>query len=59
MRNLIPLVKALYADESGQDLVEYALIAVLVALVAISGLTSLGSTIASKYNSITSTVGAQ
>jgi len=58
-KNLNPLVRALYADESGQDLVEYALIAVLVALVAISGLTSLGSTIASKYNSITNTVGAQ
>jgi len=30
-------------DESGQDLIEYALIAALIALVAISALTSVGS----------------
>jgi Flp pilus assembly pilin Flp len=37
----------LAADESGQDLVEYALIAMLIALVAITGLSGLGSKISS------------
>ena len=51
------LTQAFYADETGQDLIEYALIAMLVALVAITGLGSLGSSIASEYSSITTRFG--
>jgi pilus assembly protein Flp/PilA len=46
------LFKALYADETGQDLIEYALIATLVALVAITGLNGLATKIDNKYTSI-------
>jgi pilus assembly protein Flp/PilA len=39
-------------DESGQDLIEYALIAALIALVAIAGLNGLASSINSEFNMI-------
>ena len=44
--------KCLLQDESGQDLIEYALIAALVALVAISGLTGLSAKINSEFTKI-------
>jgi pilus assembly protein Flp/PilA len=44
--------KCLLRDESGQDLIEYALIAALVALVAISGLTGLSAKINSEFTKI-------
>lgn len=58
MNRIMGLLQALYIDESGQDLIEYALIATLVALVAITGMNSLASSITSEYNSITSRFGA-
>jgi pilus assembly protein Flp/PilA len=57
MNGSMRLLWALYHDESGQDLIEYALIAVLVALVAIAGLNGLGSSIKSEYTTITNKVG--
>ncbi|HEX4007513.1 MAG TPA: Flp family type IVb pilin [Acidobacteriaceae bacterium] len=53
MKSATRLLEALYADESGQDLIEYALIATLIALVAITGLNGLASNIKSEYSSIT------
>jgi pilus assembly protein Flp/PilA len=38
-------VKRLTRDESGQDLLEYGLLAALLALVAVAAVTSVGSTI--------------
>lgn len=46
------LLHSLLHDESGQDLVEYALIAALIALVAVTGLNNLSSKINSEYNKI-------
>lgn len=46
------LVKKFVNDESGQDLIEYALIAALIALVAIAGLNGLASSINSEFTSI-------
>ncbi|HEY6448052.1 MAG TPA: Flp family type IVb pilin [Acidobacteriaceae bacterium] len=43
-------------DESGQDLIEYALIAALIALVAVAGLNGLASSINSEFNSIGSDI---
>jgi pilus assembly protein Flp/PilA len=46
------LLMRMWHDESGQDLIEYALIATLIALVAISGLNGLASKIGSYYTGI-------
>ena len=40
-----PLLKRLWEDESGQDLTEYALLLVLVALAAIGSLNTLATAI--------------
>ena len=42
----------LACDESGQDLIEYALIAALIALVAIAGLNGLAGSINSEFSSV-------
>jgi pilus assembly protein Flp/PilA len=46
------LFRSLLRDESGQDLIEYALIAALVSLVAISGLNNLSSKINSEFTKV-------
>jgi pilus assembly protein Flp/PilA len=46
------ILQRMWHDESGQDLIEYALIAMLIALVAISGLNGLASKIDSYYTGI-------
>jgi pilus assembly protein Flp/PilA len=46
------LLGSLLQEESGQDLIEYALIATLIALVAITGLNGLGGSIKSYYTAI-------
>jgi Flp pilus assembly pilin Flp len=43
------ILKRLWLDERGQDLVEYALLLVLIALVAIASLQTLGTTISSVF----------
>jgi pilus assembly protein Flp/PilA len=44
--------KTLWADESGQDLVEYALLVALIAIVVIAALRLLGPIIATVFNNI-------
>jgi len=46
------LLKSLLNDESGQDLIEYALVAALIALVAITGLNGLASSINAEFTKI-------
>ena len=43
---------ALWSDESGQDLAEYALLIALIAIAVIGAVTLLGGDIASVFNSI-------
>jgi pilus assembly protein Flp/PilA len=50
------LLKNLMNDESGQDLIEYALIAALIALGAIVAMTSLSTKIATEFNTIGSSL---
>jgi pilus assembly protein Flp/PilA len=52
MKTTKRLLRSLLDEESGQDLIEYALIATLIALVAITGLNGLGSSIKSYYTAI-------
>jgi pilus assembly protein Flp/PilA len=46
-------------DESGATAIEYALIAALIALAIISGATSLGSAISTKFTSIGTSLSSQ
>lgn len=41
-------------DDSGQNLVEYALVVVLVALAAITAMSNLGTSLSSAFSNITS-----
>jgi Flp pilus assembly pilin Flp len=50
-------VTALYEDDQGATLVEYILLAVLIGVAAIVGMTFLGKTTSNKMNNIGDTVG--
>ncbi|MGA7886847.1 MAG: Flp family type IVb pilin [Acidobacteriaceae bacterium] len=50
------ILKNLMNDESGQDLIEYALIAALIALAAIGAMQTLGSKISNEFNSVGSSL---
>jgi pilus assembly protein Flp/PilA len=50
------LFKNLMNDESGQDLIEYALIAALIALGAIVAMQSLSNKISNEFNAIGSSL---
>ena len=58
MKKLTNLFRGLHQDESGQDLIEYALVAALIAFAAVAAMQTLAlqingafSTIGSKLNS--------
>ena len=51
---MMELLKSLRKEESGQDLIEYALIGLLVALGAIAGMTTLASSINKEFTKIAS-----
>ena len=50
------LMTNLLKDESGQDLIEYALIAALIALVAIAALTSVGTAVSGVMGDVASSL---
>ncbi len=52
MRTFIKLIGLILRDQSGPTAIEYGLIAALIAVVTIAGLTTLGTTLNSKYNTI-------
>ena len=52
MKTVKQLFKKLIAEDSGQDLIEYALVAALVGLGAIASITALKNSIATSFNSI-------
>lgn len=54
--SLTTLFRSLANDESGQNLIEYALVAGLVGLAAITAMTSLGSGIATAFSKVGSTL---
>jgi pilus assembly protein Flp/PilA len=51
-------IKRFLADQSGPTAIEYGLIAALIAVVTIAGLTTLGSNLNAKYNMIATDVGS-
>lgn len=56
MNRTITMFRALMTEESGQDLIEYALIAALIALGAIVAMGSLSNKIGSEFNAIGSSL---
>jgi pilus assembly protein Flp/PilA len=51
------LIQALLLDESGQDLIEYALMAALVGLGSVSAMSSLARSIYTFYDAIATALG--
>lgn len=49
MAELVTRLKQLLLTDGGQDLIEYGLLAALIALAAIVGVTAVGSTISSVF----------
>ena len=52
MNNLKNVVSVLLKDESGQDLIEYALVAGLIGLGAVVAMTALSGKIGAAFNSV-------
>jgi pilus assembly protein Flp/PilA len=53
------LISKIRNNESGATAIEYGLIAALIAVVLISSLTTLGSNMSERFNSIGSSVGSR
>ena len=49
---MLEILKSLREDESGQDLIEYALIAALLALAAVAGMKTLSTNISAAFTAI-------
>jgi pilus assembly protein Flp/PilA len=53
------LITRLHGDESGQDLIEYALVIALIALAATAGMNSLANGINAAFEKVNSMLGAK
>ena len=58
MKNLKYVVSSLISDESGQDLIEYALVAALIALGATAAMNSLATSISTAFSTVGSKLNA-
>ena len=56
MKNVKNVIAVLLNDESGQDLIEYALVAGLIGLGAVVAMTGLSGKIQSSFNSVGSSL---
>jgi len=56
MNNLKQLLKNLMSEDSGQDLIEYALVAALVGLGAVAAMKGLSNSIGNTFNSVGSSL---
>jgi pilus assembly protein Flp/PilA len=52
MMQMKELLKSLLAEETGQDLIEYALVAAIVALGAVGAMRGLKNSIGNAFNSV-------
>lgn len=57
MKNILSVLHKLHNDESGQDLIEYALVAALIALAATSGMNVLATGINGAFSAVASKLG--
>ena len=56
MKNFTTLVVNLLKDESGQDLIEYALVAGLIAVGAVAAMSGLATKIGNAFNNVGSQI---
>jgi pilus assembly protein Flp/PilA len=56
MQNLKHIMKNLVVEDSGQDLIEYALVAALVGLGVVASMKSLSTAIGSAFNTVTASL---
>ena len=54
--NLINYLRRLLRNESGQDLLEYALLVALIALVAVGAVTAAGTQVSAIFNQIAAAI---
>lgn len=52
MKNVKQILKNLIAEESGQDLIEYALVAALVGLGSVAAMSGLATSISGAFNGV-------
>ena len=52
MKNFMKVVCTFAQDESGQDLIEYALVAGLIGLGAVTAMSTLSNSIATAFNTV-------
>ena len=52
MENILEIVFKLHRDECGQDLIEYALVAALIAFAAIAGMNYVATSINNAFSTI-------
>lgn len=53
---MMQLLKTLFAEDAGQDLMEYALVAALMGIAAVSALKVLNNTIGGSFNGVNNTL---
>lgn len=53
---MVRFISRFVRDEEGQDLVEYAMLLAFIALIAIAGVRSLGSTVNTFFSNIATTL---
>jgi pilus assembly protein Flp/PilA len=52
------MLKRFFLDEAGASAVEYGLLVALIAVVIITAVTTLGTNLSSKFNSVATTIGS-
>ena len=57
MSNLVNYVKAFANQEEGQDLLEYALLVALIALIAVGAVTLAGQSVSQIFTNIANAIG--
>jgi len=59
LQSLCFAIEALLSKDDGQDLVEYALLACLIALGACAGMSNLAAAVSSSFSNVTATIAAE
>lgn len=57
MKNLLNRVRSLRRDESGQDILEYALLTALIALAAVAAIGAAGGAVQGTFTAIATAIG--